>query len=82
MVIPTFFIIFVHMLTFKVQVEYRIGDTVYNKTDTSQERYIITNYVCNDRQVVYEVSKNGELSYFQGFELTPDEDKLYKIEKL
>lgn len=67
------------MLTFKVQVEYRIGDTVFVKTDTNQLRNIVTGYLCTEKDVQYEVRLGEAISYFYGFELSAEEDAPYRM---
>lgn len=69
------------MLTFKVPVEFKIGDTVYIKNEPEQKRYTVLKLLCSEHDVQYALRNGESWDYFYGFELSTEEDTNYRINK-
>lgn len=69
------------MLTFKIPVEYKPGDIVYLKTDTEQLKHIVSGYLTSEKDIQYEIKIGENISYHYGYELSPEEDSIYRIDK-
>lgn len=68
------------MKTFKVNVEYRVGDIVYVVTDASQSPHQVTEIVLKDKDIFYGVSTYSDVYWFYGFQLSPERNDLLRLE--
>lgn len=59
--------------------KFNLGQIVYFHTDPEQKKYIVVGLIFRENSIRYEVSHIGDTQWVSGYELTDEEDIVFKI---
>jgi hypothetical protein len=57
-----------------IEVEHKIGDIVYLRTDTDQDEHIVTSYIVTSKDVLYEIARGSMTTTHYDFEICTDKE--------
>lgn len=67
------------MPVIKLNVEFKIGDTVYLKTDPEQYERIVIAYIVENKDISYQLACGEDHSTHADYEITGEKDELKRL---
>lgn len=67
------------MPVIKLNVEFKIGDTVYLKTDPEQYERLVIAYIVENKDISYQLACGEDQSIHSDYEISAEKDELKRL---